>query len=150
MKIPSFAETIARMKQEILADARDGVISLDIKTFDELDDGVDNNSCHYGGLNDPDIFAAMLQHFDGKPGEPMPDEMVLYYNNLKSEITEWFARGGLMGERVINSIAGSAEDLQCELEAMQEAFREVWAILPANGRKQIFRNYDTAAQSPTL
>lgn len=89
--VPSLDETIARMKSEILADVKAGLVPADCKSFSALHDYVDANK--YGGFCD-DNFLTKLWNFHGSYSDDgCPEEVHEFTNNAQMAIDEWLGQG---------------------------------------------------------
>ena len=81
-------ETVIRMKKEIVADMKSGIVSPQINSFSELNDYVDANE--YGGFCDDDYADALIIYFGGRDAnEGMPQAFLDYMNAAQDQIDAW-------------------------------------------------------------
>lgn len=100
-KVPTLAQTIARMKREILTDQFVGRFKArghrtgKITGFSDLHDYVDANE--YGGFCDDEVADALIEHFGGRGllDESLPDAYLDFMNAAQSAIDAWIKAGGL-------------------------------------------------------
>ena len=86
MKAPTIAESVARMKQEILAHIADGTVLSTITTFSELHDHVDANE--YGGFCIDEVNAAIEAEYSNEHSSSVD-----YFNTCQNEVDQWLYRG---------------------------------------------------------
>ncbi|MFZ2162246.1 MAG: hypothetical protein WAW02_08520 [Sideroxyarcus sp.] len=92
--IPALAETIERMKQEIIDDVKAGRVSAGCSSFAALHDYVDANC--YGGFCEEDEMQALMDHFGGLDDNVgMPAALIDYLNEAQSSIDLWIKEGGI-------------------------------------------------------
>lgn len=102
-----FGALVERVKQEIVADIRAGVVPRSVSSFAELHDYVDANC--YGGVCEDEIYEALIWHFSGRTGQPDPgvlaqiggmtDAMADYLNRVQASVDDWL-RSGAHAEEV--------------------------------------------------
>lgn len=91
------AETIARIKKEILEDVRAGIVPASVKSFRDLHDYVDANC--YGGFCDDEYIDALIKHFGGRDEhEGMPDGVLVYLNDAQNATSTWIMNDGIASE----------------------------------------------------
>ena len=86
MKAPTIADSVARMKAEILAHIADGTVPSTVTTFSELHDYVDANE--YGGFCIDEINAAIEAEFSNEHRSSVD-----YFNICQNEVDYWLYRG---------------------------------------------------------
>lgn len=93
--IPTFDESIKRMKQEIIDDVKAGLVPIDCPSFSSLHDYVDANC--YGGFCENNEMQALTDHFGefGKD-EGMPEALINYLNDAQNSIDRWIKKGGIL------------------------------------------------------
>lgn len=90
--VPDLVDTVARMKDEILADIDLGRLPPNVASFAELHDFVDANE--YGGFCDDALMATMLAHFGGADEHgAWPDDMMNFTNAAQFEVDRWLEAG---------------------------------------------------------
>lgn len=87
-KMPTLAEVVQRMKDEILKDMAEGTVPRSVKDFSELHDYVDANC--YGGFCDDEYMSKMWAHFGCGPDD-CPEEVYELVNAAQSAVHEWLA-----------------------------------------------------------
>ena len=85
----ALAETVARAKREILADAKAGVFQGPITTFADLHDYADANV--YGGFCAGGHYAWTLTD----PTDPHNQRFCDFVNEVQNQIDAWIKLGGL-------------------------------------------------------
>lgn len=84
----SVADTVERMKAEILEDMAAGKVPETVASFSELHDHVDANE--YGGFCEDDFADAAIEHFGGRDAdEGMPQGFIDFMNECQNAVHQW-------------------------------------------------------------
>lgn len=86
---------VARMKREIHADAKRGLVPYGVQCFGDLDDHRDANC--YGGFCEDKVFDMLKNKFrrQGDSDDHMPDAMFEFIDECRVECDRWIKAGGL-------------------------------------------------------
>lgn len=86
------AETVQRMKDEILFDIAEGNVPEVCDSFSDLNDHVDANE--YGGFCENALCDAFIALFGGRDkDEGMPDDFIKFTNDCQETIDTWMRNG---------------------------------------------------------
>lgn len=92
--IPALAESIERMKREIIDDIKAKRVPADCPSFSALHNYVDANC--YGGFCEENEMQTLMDHFgELNEEEGMPAALIDYLNEAQNSIDRWIKKGGI-------------------------------------------------------
>ncbi len=126
---------IARMKLEILADVREGLVPVNVASFSELHDYCDANA--YGGLCVDDVLDSLIESFGGRDqGQGMPQGLLDHINACQTAIHEWISSGRMLEaaeEQFGSDWLGTYGDQLRQAKRYQRIGQEMAGVLSALG-----------------
>lgn len=90
--VPTIAESIERIKCEVLTDIMAGRVPASVSSFSELHDYRDANC--YGGFCTDELADAMIDYYGGLDhNEEFPDKMMEHLNASQNGVDAWLQAG---------------------------------------------------------